>query len=159
MSQASLERALPDGKRILLDTSVLIAYLNGGDPVSPLAAHVVDELVRTGRNPALVSMVTVMEVLVRPLRLGPAAPYQHLLDFLTHFPHLEAGIIALPVAQEAASLRATYTPRPADALIVATGIVRQVAHLVTDDADWPRKLQPLARRIRVCRLSHHLPFP
>jgi hypothetical protein len=34
-------------------------------------------------------MVTVMELLVEP-RQGEVQEYQHLLDFLTNFPHLSA---------------------------------------------------------------------
>jgi predicted nucleic acid-binding protein len=157
VSLASLERAIPPGDRVLLDSTTLIAYLDGGEPVSPLATHVVDELVRPGRNRAIVSMVTVMEVLVRPLRLGPGEPYRHVLDFLTRFPNLAPLAIDLAVAQEAASLRATHRFSSPDALVIATGIVGQVGHLVTNDRDWPSKLRPLAGRVAVCFLGSHLP--
>jgi predicted nucleic acid-binding protein len=156
---ASLERSIPTGNRLLLDAATLIAYLNGGEPVSPIAIHVVDEFVRSGRNSAVVSMVTVMEVLVRPLRLGPGEPYRHVMDFLTRFPNLHPLPVDLPVAQEAASLRATYRFSPPDALTVATGIVGQVGHLVTNDGAWSSKLQPVAARVVVCTLAEHLPFP
>jgi hypothetical protein len=78
MSKASLESALPEGERLLLDTTTLIAYLDGGETVSPIATHIVDEFVRTGRNESIVSMVTVMEVLVRPLRQGPRSCWKPL---------------------------------------------------------------------------------
>ena len=156
MTIESLERDLREGERLLLDTTSLIAYLDRGEAVSPLATHVIDHLVQSGRNPAIVSMVTVSETLIRPLRIGVTPPYDHLLDFLTQFPNLRPISIDLPVAQEAASLRATFRLSMADALIVATGIVAQVHHLVTNDADWARKLQPISGRIRVCHLGHHL---
>lgn len=98
-------------------------------------------------------MVTVMEVLVRPLRAGAPEPYQHLLEFITQFPNLSTAPIDLPVAQEAASVRATFRLSAPDALIVATGLVSQVHHLVTNDGAWGRKLQPIAARIRVCQLD------
>ena len=157
MSRKSIDQALPAGDRILLDSTTLIAYLNGGEPVSPLAAYLIDEFVRPGRNQAIVSMVTVMEVLVRPLRQGPGAPYQHVMDFLSSFPNLRPATIDLHIAQEAASLRATYNLRPPDALIVGTGIVTQVGHLVTNDATWQAKLRPISKRIAVCYLGEHLP--
>ncbi len=158
MSRSSLERAIPEGHRILLDSNTLIAYLDQRDPVSLVATHVVDLFVQSGRNQALVSMVTVMEVLVRPLRSRVREPYQHLLDLLTRFPNLQLGVIDLAVAQEAASLRASYNLRAADAMIVGTGLIHQVGHLVTNDADWSNRLRPLAQRIRVCHLTDHLPF-
>jgi predicted nucleic acid-binding protein len=156
MTIATLEQTIREGDSLLLDTTSLIAFLDGGELVSPLATHVVNGLIFPGRNAAIVSMVSVAEVLVRPQRSGSFEPYHHLLDFLTRFPNLRPLPVDLPVAQEAPSLRATYRLSMADALIVATGIVAQVHHLVTNDVDWQRKLQPISGRIRVCLLSQHL---
>lgn len=159
ISFASLELALPSYDRLLLDTSALISYLNGGELVSPVVAEVIDNFVRSGRNQAVVSMVTVMELLVRPLRLGAGEPYRHAVDFLTRYPNLRAVEIDVPIAQEAASLRASYNLSAPDALIVATGTITQVGHLVTNDMMWASRLQPLGRRIHVVELSSHLPLP
>lgn len=78
------------------------------------------------------------------------------MDFLTRFPHLRPLPIDLAIAQEAASLRATHRPSSPDALVIANGIVGQVGYLVTNDGDWPSKLQPLVGRVAVCALSRHL---
>lgn len=158
MSRATTEVALPAGQPILLDTTALIAYLNKGELVSPVAAYIIDDLVRTGRNQAIVSMITVMEILVRPLRQGASEAYQHIMDFVSNFPNLRLLNIDLDVAQEAASLRATYNIRPPDALIIATGILGQVGHLVTNDDEWHKKLGTISDRIEVCHLEDHLPF-
>jgi len=152
VSAGSLAEALPAGERILVDSSTLIAYLQGGEPVSPLATLLVDDLVRSGRNPAVVSMVTVMELLVRPHRRSEWH-YLHTLDFLTHHPNLRAQPIDLPVAQEAAGIRATYGLPAPDALVVATGIVAQVAFLITNDERWRKRLRPLAGRVGVLYLE------
>ncbi len=159
MSRTSLERAIPDGDRVLLDTSTLAAYLDGGEQVSVLAAVIVDSFVRTGRNQAIVSMVTVMELLVRPLRIGARAPYRHVLDFLTHFPNLLLVEIDLAIAQEAASQRAANRFSAPDALIVATGLITQVGHLVTNDNQWGARLRPVSQRLKVCCLNDHLSLP
>lgn len=158
MSRAALERVVPAGDRLLLDAATLVAYLDGGEAVSPVAACVVDEFVRDGRNEGVVSMVTVMELLVRPLRHGRVG-YRHALDFLTNFPNLRAAVIDLPVAQEAASLRASHNFRPPDALTIASGLVYQVGHLVTNDAGWKTRLAPIRQRVAACYLADHLPFP
>ena len=159
MSQASLERAVPAGDRLLLDSTTLIAYLDGRERVSPVATHIIDSFVSWGRNSAIVSTVSAMAVLVRPLRPGPGEPYRHVIDFLTRFPNLRPGVIDLVVAQEAASLHATHRFTSPDALVVATGIVNQVGHLITNDNEWPRRRQPLADRVSICYLEDHLPFP
>jgi predicted nucleic acid-binding protein len=159
VSRSSLERALVEDERLLVDASTLLAYLEPNEAVSPVATHVVDECVLTGRNRGIVSMVTAMEVLVRPLRVGVGGRYRHLLDFLTNHPNLTGFHVDLAVAQEAASLRATYGFATADALVIASGIVAQVRYLVTNDRQWKTKLAPIAGRIEVCYLADHLPFP
>lgn len=159
MTLASVQRVLPADDRLLLDSTTLIAYLDGHDAVSPIAAYVIDELVRSGRNPAVVSVVSVMELLVRPARSGVPAAYRHVLDFLTRFPNLSVAAADVAVAQEAASLRASYRFRPPDALIVATGLIAQVGHLVSNDQEWKQKLAPITKRVQVCYLDEHLPFP
>lgn len=158
MSLASLEEAISDGDSLLLDASALIGYLNGGEAVTPVAAHVVDSFVRGGRNHAVVSAVTVMELLVRPLRQTP--PQHHLvLDFLRRFPNLRVVDVTLDVALAAASLRADHALRTPDALTIATGVLASVDQVVTNDRRWDRVLSPVPESPRVCYLASHLPFP
>jgi predicted nucleic acid-binding protein len=158
MSWESLAQVIPEGDRLLLDSTTLIAYFDGRETISPVAQHIVDDLVRTGRNEAIVSMVTVMELLVRPLRASPAG-YRHVLDFLTQWPHLRPLEIDLPTAQEAASLRATYDFKSPDALIIATGLIAQVGHVVTNDERWKKRLSPMSSRVRVCYLTDYVRLP
>ena len=89
---------LPAGDRILLDSSVLAAYFDGGERTSALAAELVDEHVRSGRNPAVVSMVSVMETLIRPLRRLPAA-HATVLSFFRDMPNLSTAPVDLDVAR------------------------------------------------------------
>jgi predicted nucleic acid-binding protein len=102
-------------------------------------------------------MVTVMEILVRPLRRSPPG-HQTVLAFLRSHPNLETVSVDLQVAQEAATLRATHKLAPPDALIIGTGIETQVSHLVTNDRTWTSKLAVIADRIAVVRTADHLPF-
>ena len=158
MSQASLLRAIREGNRLLLDTTVLAAYFDGTDVTHPVARYVLDELVAAGKNPAVVSMITVMEILVRPLRASP--PGHHtVLAFLRSHPNLECIPVDLQVAQEAAHLRAAERFAPPDALIVGTGLACQVSHILTNDQNWKGKLSKMASRIGVVQTSDHLPLP
>jgi predicted nucleic acid-binding protein len=141
----------------LLDSTVLIAHLDGSEAVSRAATHLIDGLIRKGRNAAVVSMVSVMEVLVGPLRRA-RPEHLHVLDFLTRHPNLQAQPIDLVVAQEAAGLRALFGLATPDALVVATGVVAQVAHLVTNDERWKKRLRQLPARVKVVYLADHLPW-
>jgi predicted nucleic acid-binding protein len=143
---------LPPGDRILLDSSVLAAYFDGGERTSGLAAELIDEHVRNGRNPAVVSMVSVMETLIRPLRRMPAA-HGTVLAFFRDMPNLSATPIDLEVAAEAATLRVAFGMSAADALIAATGLAAGVGHLVTNDRAWRSRLDPLRDRAAVLVLA------
>ena len=157
LNQKALEKRIADGERVLLDTSVLIAYLDAssGDPTHLVARHLVDNMVRSGRNMAVVSPVTALELLVRPIRFAPAR-VTHVHGFLTYTPNLTLLEIDIHVAQEAASLRATHNFKVPDALVIATGIVSQVHHLVTNDADWRTKLAPIKERVQVTMLKDYI---
>lgn len=155
MSTVFLDQALQPGDRILLDTTSLAAYLDATESTHVLARYVIDELVASGRNPAVVSMITVMELLVRPLRATPRG-HHTILAFLRAQPNLAAVPVDLQVAQDAAFLRAAQRFSPPDALIVGTGLASQVGHLVTNDKAWARKLAGLESRIRVCTLADFL---
>ena len=158
MSLASLLEAIPEGDLVLLDTTVLAAYLDATDATHPVARQVLDELVATGRNPAVVSMVTVMEILVRPMRATPPSTHT-VLEFLRTHPNLTCFAVDLAVAQEAAYLRAGRTFAPPDALIVGTGLAAGVRRLVTNDHAWSGRLAAMSAKIAVVQTSDHLPFP
>ncbi len=157
-SLSKLESAIPAGERILLDTTCLAAYLDASETTHPVARYVIDEFVASGRNHAVVSMITVMEILIRPLRALP--PSHHtVLSFIRHHANLEAVPLDLQMAQEAASLRAEHRFAPPDALIIGTGLACQVGHLITNDGDWGKKLQSIHGRIQVVTIGDFLPLP
>lgn len=157
VSRSALNRAIPAGDWLLLDTTALAAYLDETEATHAVARHIVDDFVASGRNAAVVSMISVMEILVRPLRSAP--PGRHtVLAFLRHHPGLEPVSLDLQMAQEAASLRATHRLSPPDALLIGTGIATQVAHLVTNDHAWAKKLAPIKDRIGVVTIDQFLPL-
>ena len=158
MSRASLLAAIASGERLLLDTSVLAAFFDDTEDAHPVAAYIVDDLVKSARNPAVVSIITVMELLVRPMRKAPPA-HHTVLAFLRSHPNLDCVPVDLQVAQEAAHLRAARRFSPPDALVVGTGLATQVRHLVTNDRAWQSKLASMSGRIAVVRAGDHLPFP
>lgn len=159
MSLATLEAALSAGQSLLLDTSVIVAYLRGTETASPVASHIIDEFLGSGRNPAVVSPVTALELLVDPLKRGDDNLYRNVLFFLTHSRHVRVPSIALREAHEAAVLRAGYGFKAPDALIIAAGQTAGAEHLVTNDAEWKRKLPTGSNHPSICYLADHLPFP
>ena len=135
----SSDQAIAPGRSILVDTSVVLAYLAGGEKATDLAIQLFDAFVATGRNTAALSAITVAEILVRPFRHGPAA-VATAEGFLRHFGDLRLIDVTYDIAREGARIRAeTDLPMP-DALIVASASVAEIEVLVTNDHDWRSRL-------------------
>ncbi len=157
LSRAALERAIPRGATVLLDTSSLAAYF-GSEPTSPVAAALIDELIRPGRNRAVVSAVSATELLVRPRRAGRDDVARSIVEFLRTFANLDIVPVDLTIAAMAASLRAREGLKAPDAMIAASGLERSAAVAVSDDAGWPEILAHGATTMRVLALRSFLPF-
>jgi predicted nucleic acid-binding protein len=157
MSRASLEEAIPRATTIVLDTSVLLAYLNGSETVSRAAAIVLDEFVQTGRNAATISSLTVTETLVRPFAAGPRE-LETAEDFLMHFPNLGIEDVDYSIAREAGRLRATTNLRTPDALVIATALSRDIEIVVANDAKWAKAIGMEAASLTLCHLDAHVPL-
>ena len=130
---------VPPGVPILLDSSVLLSYLDGSEAVSPIATEILDGWIRSGRNDGLVSAVSVMEVLVRPIAAGPSA-HRAAIGFLYGSPNLRLVAVDEIAGQLAAGLRAHAGFSAADALVIASGLAVGARHLVTNDASWRPRL-------------------
>ena len=157
MSRISIEDAIPPGQAVLLDTTTLAAYLDTSEATHPVARDVVELFVGEGRNPAAISTITAMELLVRPLRAEPPRDLA-VLAFLTRQPNLEIVAVDLGVAEAAARLRAAHRFSPPDALVIGTAITLGIRLLVTNDFEWARKLERTNSLLRVVTLAEHRPI-
>jgi predicted nucleic acid-binding protein len=149
--QPRLADRLAGGTSVLIDTSVVLAYLAGGEPASQEAEELFDGLVATGRNPASLSAVTVAEILIRPFRTG--APAVAIAEgFLRHFADLQIVPVDYEVAREAARIRAAASLPMPDALIVASALVGEANVLITTDRSWRTKAGDLALGTEILEL-------
>ena len=153
MTPAALDAAIPAGATILLDTSAVLAYLSGAELASAAATSVIDGLVATGRNPAVVSAITVTEALVRPMRATSSTAIRLVDDFLLRFPHLRIDPVTIAVAREAARIRATTAARTPEALILATAALAPAPIVVCSDASWPSLAKRAQLEARVVVLA------
>lgn len=149
----TLETAIPAAAWLLLDSSVLIAHIEGGEDVSPVATTIIDGFLRDERNDGVISTVTVSEVLVRPHRFGRARDIgMGLLDM----PGLTLRSVDFLVAAEAARMRAESSLRLPDAIVLATGILAGATCFVTNDRRLAAAAAALAPSLQVCLLSDHI---
>ena len=125
-----------------LDTTIFIYHLEGHPRYQPLTQEVLAGI-QAGRQTAITSTVTVMELTVRPWQVGRPAVAREYEVLLVHFPHLTLADVTRDVARRAAQLRARYRLRPADALQVATALVHGATAFVTNDRQLRRLLPVL----------------
>jgi predicted nucleic acid-binding protein len=131
-----------------LDTSVFVYHLEAHPRYQPLTQELLAG-VQDGRQTAVTSVITVMELTVRPWQLERPAVAREYEALLVHFPNLALVDVSRDVARRAAQLRARYNVRPADALQAATALLNGATGFVTND----RKLARLGPELDVIILE------
>jgi predicted nucleic acid-binding protein len=156
MSATTLRRALQAHDSIVVDSSVIVAYLDGRDVFSAAATIVVDELAARGAT-ANLSAITVTESLVRPMKLGNADAVTEVATFFGHFPGIHVLSIDVQIAQEAARVRAVTGLKTPDAMIIATALIHGIPTIVTADGRWRSAIEALTG-LELIEVGEHLPL-
>ena len=146
-------RRLDDHAVVGLDTGIFIYHLEAHPRYLPLTRELLAG-VQAGRQAAITSTVTVMELTVRPWQVGRPAVAREYEALLFNFPNLTLADITRDVARRAAQLRARYRVRPADALQVATALVHGATAFVTND----RRLARLEPELGIILLEGFVPL-
>jgi predicted nucleic acid-binding protein len=134
---ATLEDRIAGHERLGLDTAVFIYHLEQHPRYVPLTHPLLTEI-ESGHKKAHTSMVTLMELTVRPWQLDRPEIARQYETALARFPNLTLVEVTREVARQAAQLRAAYRLRPADALHVATALASGATLLITNDYDLTR---------------------
>ena len=122
-------------RRVLIDSSVWIYHFEQHPEFGEAAGKVIESL-EEGRFRGVVSELTLLELTVRPLRLGRQDVADEYELLLSYFPNVELEPVTKEVLLDAAALRARYRLRPADAILMATGIRAEATAAVTNDDGW-----------------------
>ena len=119
-------------KLVFLDTAPLIYFIEGNSAYQQILKKLFtfnDE----GYFKFLTSTVTLLEVLVKPLRDGETNVADKYTSILTNAEGIDIFDITSVIAARAASLRAIYNLRTPDALQVATAIQHNADYFFTND--------------------------
>lgn len=145
-----LEQAVPENARLVLDSSVLIAYLGADEPISPVARELVQEFLGSERNDAVLSTLAAGEILVDPAKRGT----QREVAFdIMDMPGLQLRSVDFLVAAEAARIRSEIGLRMPDAVVVATGVLTGSQILVTNDQRMAAAVPQVVPEMQVVLLS------
>jgi predicted nucleic acid-binding protein len=124
------------GQTVALDTAPLIYFI---EQHPDYAARLKPFFQAADRREfrIVTSLVTLIEVLVHPLRHGRADLASQYRDILLRSPALTAFPIDETIAEEAARLRAAHRIKTPDAIQLATAIRAGAACFLTNDANLP----------------------
>ncbi len=129
--------ALPASGTVYLDANGFIYSIDRIDPYRALL-DILWQTVSTGQITVVISELSLLEVLVRPLKVGDATTAILFRTVLRHTPDVQMVPITQAVLEEAANLRATLGLRTPDALHLATALLNGCALLVTNDRAFRR---------------------
>jgi predicted nucleic acid-binding protein len=136
------------GRHAYLDTNVFIYTLNAFPPLFALLTRLF-EIIDSGQLRALTSELTLVELLVKPIRDGDLPAQQTCQAMLLSNPRLTAVPITRQTLIESARLRATTSLKLPDALHLATATLAGCDMFLTNDT----RFRLSTRAIEVLLLS------
>jgi predicted nucleic acid-binding protein len=134
---ADLAAALCQHERIGVDTPIFIYHIEGTTHLAGLAGVALDELAG-GAFTGVTSVLTLMEIAVKPLQMGRPDVAEEYEVLLANYPNLVMAAIDRPTVRRAAELRAEYRLRPADALQVAACLEEGATAFLSNDRELRR---------------------
>ena len=125
------------GHKICIDTAPIIYFIEEHAKYREMIRPVFVEI--ASRNiEAITSTITLLEVLVHPLRTGNGALAEKYREILLSSEGLTTFEIFHEVSEMASRLRAKYSMRTPDALQIAVGILYGATKFLTNDPDLKR---------------------
>jgi predicted nucleic acid-binding protein len=128
---------IPAACTIAFDTNPIIYFVEENERFLPALRPLFRRISEGGVN-AVVSAVTLAEVLVRPLRLDRPDLVQQYRGLLQETPNLRILSLDVLVAEAAAAIRARAGLTLPDAIVAATALTSECAYLITNDSAFRR---------------------
>lgn len=121
-----------DHKKIGLDTNLFIYAFEQNKNYGEKAKTILNEI-KDGNIKAISSIITLTEILTKPLHERNEVLKKQYKLLLTHFPNLTIVPIDAEIAERAAYLRVKYGLKTADALILSSAIQSSATLFITND--------------------------
>jgi len=140
ISQSILKKAVA-GHKVLIDSNIIIYLTDSIQPYAPLAKALF-ETIEAGDAEAVISILSIGEVMQGPLRKNDSAMAMEVKDYLVNFPNCPCQEITLDVLEIAGNdARIDWSGlRTVDSLIIASGIVNDVDLFVSNDRHFIKSL-------------------
>jgi len=122
------------GKIIGLDTMVFIYHFEENQIYSPLTFSIFESLEKGNFN-AVTSVLTLLEILVKPKKENNSLLTERYKLLLETFPNLQVKTLNENIADIASSLRAKYSLNTPDAIQIGTSLEVKANVFITNDAN------------------------
>jgi len=119
-------------KIIGLDTMVFIYHFENNQKYSSLTFSILESLEK-GKFKAIISSLTLLEILVKPKRENNQFINERYKLILQNFPNLEIKSMDIEIAEIAASIRGKYNINTPDSIQIATAINSKADIFITND--------------------------
>jgi predicted nucleic acid-binding protein len=132
----TLKKALM-GKKILVDTNIIIYLIDATPPYAALARQLF-EMIEKGDLRAVFSIISVAEVMQGLIKRGDPRNAGEIKNYLLHFPNTVSQDITPEVLEAIGDDPRIGWPRlrTIDSLIIASGLVNEVEKFVSNDAHF-----------------------
>lgn len=123
---------------VFIDTAPVIYYIEAHPKLGPLTKEIVDAF-QSGVLNAFTSVITLVEVLPKPIEAGHEQLARRFADFLRYGKNLTLIEISADIAEMAGKLRGHYTfLRAMDAIQIAVALEVGADAFLTNDAKLKR---------------------
>ncbi len=142
---------LVKGKTVFLDTAPFIYFIEKSSRYHDLMKPVIS-LIDAQESQGVTSTITLLEVLVHPLRDGNKKLADRYKEILLSSSGLRTYVISHEISERAALLRAKHGLRTPDAIQLATALISKVDCFLTNDPALKK-----VKELKVVVLDDYLP--
>lgn len=121
------------GKVVGLDTMVFIYHFEENQVYSSLTFSIFESLEKGNFN-GITSVLTLLEILVKPKRENNSLLTERYKLLFENFPNLQVKTLSENIADIASTLRANYNINTPDAIQIATSLEAKADIFITNDA-------------------------
>lgn len=137
VDRLTLERFLKRHRRVGLDTSLLIYFIES-HPAYHALARIVFNAIESSRNTGVCSTLSLLEVLVEPYRAENDELVSQFYALLTTYPGITWIELSTEVADLAARLRAQYRFKTPDSIVLASALHAGATGFIGNDLQMTR---------------------
>lgn len=129
------------GKKLLVDTNVIIYLTDTIQPYEPLS-RLIFEMIETGDASAVLSIISVAEVMKGPINKGHHRNARDVRNYLLNFPNSYCQEITMDVLEHIGrnNLIDWSKLRTTDSLIIASGLENEVELFISNDAHFKKAI-------------------